>query len=245
MLDPKKVEEGLDSIINISNKIQENWKPILFTSAVMVAISVPYGLYENRDYYLPIVYRRLTKDTSAPKLLTPWSVVPPEEHPELWVCDKWGCKPDEAKQEKVRETLFRIQSDISSDRVAFMVYSESYRRLVMETKTLGIEPLRQELWLVSLRQPGVAEGLIEHKKGLCHYLVIEELPEGSLLRMEAPLYGNKSLGTCPLDNNELIYHVKGYLRADFSNILNLEERQDMEEILQEGAEEIEQIIWDN
>jgi hypothetical protein len=168
MIDPNQFDEYAESIVKAGDTIRDNFVSVSLAGLTVLSCLVGLVGYQERATLLPIIYKRLAKDTPAPNLATPWSQIPAEEYPEFFVCSKEeGCTPDPDKKEKIFQILRKVQAEIKADRVLFYVYSGEYRRLAAEVDSTGVKPLGQELWLVSVQNPGVLEPLKDHKNNTC------------------------------------------------------------------------------
>lgn len=246
MLTPQQIKEYAFSLASGSKVLARSWRAFMITSVMLtwggILSLIFLVIWEGRDALAKQIYTKLSTDegTLTPAL-DPWSMVPVEEFPEFWKCEEQRCIPDEAKRAAVNDILLQLKNDLQAVRVVYSVYGFSYRRVVAQATALGEYPLGQEMWITPLNQPGIAENIRLHEKGLCSSVQISKLPEGSLLRVEAPIQNTSFIKNCPTDKKDIAYYLQGYLSADFDENADAD-LPEVERQMREAAEEIEEIM---
>lgn len=241
--DINQIDEAADSAAKASKTLADAWKQILIATGLLSIVGTVglagLMLWEGREQVAADIYKILSANNENTAFIDEWSLVPPNQFPEFWDCSSSGCVPDEARREKVNERLERLMADAGAIRAVFSLYGQNYRRIGEQVTVLGERRLSRELWLVPLSQDGYDENILRHSRGQCNSLNIGELDEGSLLRVEAPLYNTAFLQNCPVDRQDIPYQVRGYVSLDFSSQPNAAQ---IEALLRSAAEDIEDVM---
>lgn len=243
----KDVDEYAESVSDAGGTILAHWRNFatFFTAFIFICVSGIglYTLYEGRGALGKLAYNAITAGAKdAPRLLNEWSLVPVEDFPEFWICQHGGCIINESKRNKVIEELDRLRGETGAVRTVFSVYGSTHRRVAAQSVALGEESLKEELWLLSIRQDGYNQSVINHQRGICNEIIIDELVEGSTLRVEAAVYNTSYLKNCPVNENDIPYQVKGYVSLDLSELPDEADKPVLELRLKQAAEKIEQIM---
>ena len=242
---PVKLLEYMGSLASGSEALAKSWRAVLVASGLVGWLSVGgiiiYSFWEGRESLAEKAFL-LFSSRAAPtmSLAQPWFLVPIESFPEFWVCSKKSCEPDYKKQKAVQEVLEKVRGEQNAVRSVYAVYGDSYRRLAAQTKNPRQRVIGQELWIIPLTQSGYSENIKQHERGLCNTIRVSELEEGSILRIEAPLYNLVLSKNCPIDQEDVPYQVKGYIAMDFDEMPT--DLPKVELSLRQAAEEIEVIM---
>lgn len=249
--DINQVDEHADSIARGSMLLAKAWRSILtalgLASLTGIVGLIFLALYEGREQVAADLYGLITTGkTDSALLLDEWSLVPPDEFVEFWDCQPGGCVPNDERRQAVNERLSDLVAETGANRAVFSLYGQNYRRIAAQSTRLGQRSLEQSLWLVPLSQDGYDDNVAKHLRDECNSIIVQNLSDGSLLRIEAPLYNTARLENCPVnESNPLTGRddprlLKGYVTADFAD-MDVDVA-DVEERLQDAAEDIEEIM---
>lgn len=245
MFDIKNLRTYASLISDSSDRMAKSWRSILMASGLVMVLTtialIVFAIWQGRTALATAVYKTISKGVeSAPILIDPWYLVPAEEFPEFWSCEKGGCVVDATRKQGVKDVIENLRGDLGSVRAVYSIYGATYRRIAAQTKSPGQRELGQELWIVPLSQDGYNDNLVQHQLGRCNSIVVAELEPGSLLRVEAPAYNLAYGQNCPTDQEDIAYKIKGYVSVDFAEVpadLSL-----VESKLRQAAEDIEAVM---
>lgn len=245
--DFEKIDDYAGDLSRAAYVIADAWKVIVISMG-LISLSgglflVGYAAWKGRDALASVVYHTLSGSATSPVSLTPWSMLPPEQFPEFWHCSAKGCVADTEKQLAVLELLDNIRYEAKGIRVTFSVYGPTFRRVAAQSVSINEREIPPELWVVPLSQPGYKQNVAAHSYGHCKEIIVSQLPEGSILRVEAPLYNTQKIVNCPVDKRDREFSPVGYVSVDLNSRSPYYDSTDrVRSILISNIEKLEQVM---
>lgn len=218
-VDLRYIDDYAAEIVKALHVVSNNWKALLKVGFIIALGFLTFGifaiLWENRDDFALILFKTISSEPNAPVIVEEWTLLPIDQFPEFWDCDRYGCTINQAKKTAVESVLKQATQSLNGVRTVFAVYGDTYRRIASQDAALGQQRLSRDLWRLPLSQPGYQSRTRPFNRKECIQINLTDLPIGSILRIEGPKYNTATLLSCPITRqNGNNYDLTGYITLD-------------------------------